>query len=153
MIEFVIGRTPAHDGRPATAGLAFVVAEPVGERALELYTAAMGVCDRAGVLDAFLAAEDQSDHERERAFGRAALKLAGEPSALAVCRATLIGCKVDGAVLTPDVFTAMFTRPGHYLTPYVAALMTWLRAGFFGAPSTSAAVPPPATPPPPTGAG
>jgi hypothetical protein len=122
-------------------GEKFAIPEPVGERALALYSLAVGVCERAGVLDTFLAAASGGEREEARAFGRAAIKLAGDPAALVSAKSTLLGGTVDGELLTEAVFVAHFSLPGRFLTPYVASLMVWMRAGFFAAPSTSASAP------------
>lgn len=164
-------------------GRAFEVPEPSGERALELYSLAIGVCERAGVIDSFIEASDASEGvgplleaaasaaarakadpddveaaaqadaaanraaeavrvasaEQARIFGRAAIKLAGAPGALAAVRRTLIGGTVDGTPILADSFATLFATPGQYLTPYAAALQVWMRAGFFGVPRTSGA--------------
>lgn len=79
--------------------------------------------------------------EQNRLFGKAAIKLAGDPAALDACRKTLIGGTANGERITPASFATMATTPGGYMTPYIAAMMVWMRAGFFGEPVGSGSDP------------
>lgn len=66
----------------------------------------------------------------------AAVALAGTDGALAAARRTLTGGTLDGAPIVDRDFAALFARPGLYLLPYVAALIVWIRLGFFSAPGS-----------------
>lgn len=120
-------------------GHAYEVPEPAGERALVLFNMAMAVCLKAGILDVLDGLDDKPEKERNAAFGLAGVKLAGSLDGHSVARATLAGGKVDGTEITTANYPSIYASPGRYIEPHIVALMVWLRAGFFGVPTTSGA--------------